>query len=191
MNAIRSGIWINAPVERCFLLSLSIDLHVACARKTGEKAIAGVTTGLIGEGETVTFQGRHFLLRRKHTSRIELLRPYSYFRDVMVSGSFKRFEHDHHFAAMDDGTRMRDEIRFTAPWGVLGRVLARRHLKEFLKERNAEIKRVAESEEWHKYLDGGVVGRMAAMWDAPVNGWNRPTLVRASPEIVLPHKHAS
>ena len=86
---------------------------------------------------------------------------------------------------------MRDEVRFTAPWGVLGRVLARRHLKEFLKERNAEIKRVAESEEWHKYLDGGVVGRMAAMWDAPVNGWNRPTLVRASPEIVLPHKHAS
>ncbi len=191
MKPIRLATWIDAPVERCFLLSLSIDLHVACARRTGERVTSGVTTGLIGLGETVTFQGRHFLLPRKHTSRIELLRPYSYFRDVMVSGNFKRFEHDHHFAAMDDGTRMRDEVRFIAPWGSLGQALVRRHLKDFLKQRNAEIKRVAESEEWHKYLDGGVMGRMAASWDAPLNSGNRPTLVRAQQEVALPHKHAS
>lgn len=191
MNPIRLGTWINAPVERCFLLSLSIDLHVAAAHRSGERAIAGVTTGLIGEGETVTFRGRHFLLPRKHTSRIEILRPYSHFRDVMVAGSFRHFEHDHHFAAMDDGTRMRDEVRFTAPWGPLGQLLARRRLKTFLKERNAEIKPVAESEEWRKYLGGGVADNVAAALAAPANGLKRPTLVHGPQEVTLPKMRAS
>src|SRR5277367_2405254 len=120
METIRLATWIDAPVERCFLLSLSIDLHVASTGKSQEKAIDGVTTGLISEGETVTFQGRHFGMWRRHTSQIELLRPYSYFRDVMIAGAFRHFEHDHHFAPMDDGTRMRDELRFVLPWGLLG-----------------------------------------------------------------------
>jgi ligand-binding SRPBCC domain-containing protein len=190
MKTLRLATWIDAPVERCFLLSLSIDLHVDSTHKSGEKAIDGVTSGLISEGETVTFQARHFGWRR-HTSRVEVLRPYSHFRDVMVAGSFRHFEHDHHFAAMDDGTRMRDEIRFTAPWGPLGDALARRRLKVLLLERNATIKQVAESEEWRKYLDGGVVGRIAATWDAPARGWNSIGLLRGVGEIALPRMHNS
>jgi ligand-binding SRPBCC domain-containing protein len=160
METIRLATWIDAPVERCFLLSLSIDLHVASSRKTREKVIDGVTTGLISEGETVTFKGRHFV--RRHTNRIEMLRPYSHFREVMVAGAFRHFEHDHHFAAMDDGTRLRDEIRFSARWGPLGRILARRRLIAFVIERNTVIKRVAESEEWRKYLYNGTEGGTAA-----------------------------
>ena len=158
MNTVRSEIWIDAPVERCFLLSLSVDLHTASMRSSKERAIDGVTTGLISEGETVTFQAWHLGFRLKHTSKIEALRPYSHFRDVMTAGVFEHFEHDHHFAAMDDGTRMRDEIRFIPPLGVLGRVatkaLVRRHIAAFLMERNRGMKQVAESEDWHRYLDG-------------------------------------
>jgi ligand-binding SRPBCC domain-containing protein len=158
METIRLETWIDAPVERCFLLCLSVDLHAAAARSSREQAVEGVTTGLISEGQTVTFQGRHLGLKLRHKSRIEVLRPYTYFRDVMVSGVFSHFEHEHHFAAMDDGTRMREEIRFKAPWGSLGRLatkmLVKRHLITFLMERNTGIKQVAESEDWHRYLDG-------------------------------------
>jgi ligand-binding SRPBCC domain-containing protein len=158
METIRLMTWIDAPVERCFKLSTSIDLHVASAATTGEEAVDGVITGLIGEGETVTWRGRHYGVRLRHKSRIEGWRPYSYFRDVMIDGVFQRFEHEHFFAPMDDGTRMRDEIRFTAPWGPLGRMatkmFVRKHLTAFLIRQNTMIKRVAESEEWHKYLDG-------------------------------------
>jgi ligand-binding SRPBCC domain-containing protein len=158
MDTIRLSTWIAAPVERCFLLSLSIDLHVASARLSREEAIDGVTTGLIGEGETVTFQGRHFGMVLRHTSRIDAMRPYTFFCDAMVAGIFPRFIHEHHFATMNDGTRMRDEVRFSAPWGIVGelatKMYVRRHLTALLTERNAMIKRVAESEEWHKYLDG-------------------------------------
>ncbi len=45
--------WINAPVERCFDLARSIDLHKISTEQTNEKAISGVTSGLIGLNETV------------------------------------------------------------------------------------------------------------------------------------------
>ena len=157
MQTIRLTTWIDAPVQRCFQLSLSVDLHIQSAAGSKEKAVGGRTSGLLQGGESVTWSGRHFGLRLTHTSVIDLWRPYSYFRDVMSEGNFGRFEHDHHFAPMNDGTRMRDEIRFAAPAGLLGRLFQgrlRRHLTRFLQGRNAYIKRVAESEEWHSYLDG-------------------------------------
>jgi ligand-binding SRPBCC domain-containing protein len=166
METIRLGTWINAPVERCFLLSLSVDLHAAKTRSTQDKTVAGVAEGTIGEGDMLTFRGLHFGVRWRHTSLIETLRPHSYYRDVMIAGPFQRFEHDHHFAPMDDGTRMRDEIRFSASGGLLGqlrtRMFLRKRLKAFLMERNSMIKRLAESEDWHKYLKGGVEARAAA-----------------------------
>jgi hypothetical protein len=172
MDTIRSAIWINAPVERCFLLALSVDLHVASARSL-QKAVKGVTTGLIGLGESVTFEGHDLTGDGPHTSVIDELRACTYFREVMVTGNFRYFVHEHHFATMDDGTRMRDEIRFSASWGHLGRVLARRRIKAFLKQRNSVIKRVAESDEWRKYLEDGrvdrpvppVKGEAAKRWD--------------------------
>jgi len=166
METIRLGTWIDAPVERCFLLSLSVDLHVATALSTRDKTSAGATERTIGEGDTLTFKGRHFGVRWRHTSVIEKLRPHSYYRDVMISGPFRYFEHDHHFAPMDDGTRMRDEVRFSASGGFLGhlrtRMFLRKQLKAFLMERNAMIKRLAESEDWHKYLEQRLEGPAAS-----------------------------
>ena len=45
---------INAPIGRVFDLARSIDLHMNSTSKTGERAVAGVTSGLIGAGEQVT-----------------------------------------------------------------------------------------------------------------------------------------
>jgi ligand-binding SRPBCC domain-containing protein len=173
MKIIRVTTLIAAPVERCFELSTSIDLHLATAAATGEAAIDGVTTGLIHEGETVTWRGRHFGWMFTHQSLIEAFRPCSYFRDVMIHGAFRSFEHDHYFAPMNDGTRMRDELRFSAPMGVLGRMaeglFLEQHLTRFLRRRNAMLKKVAESkDDWRRYLTvrpdsvSGVSGAVAA-----------------------------
>ncbi|MEO8735470.1 MAG: SRPBCC family protein [Edaphobacter sp.] len=184
METIRLSTWMDAPMERCFKLAANIDLHVVSASSGGERVIDGVTSGLIGAGETVKFEGRHFGMLLTHTSRIDAWRPYSYFRDVMVDGSFARFEHEHHFAVMDDGTRMRDEIRFAAPYGLLGRVmektLLRRHLIVMLKQRNAVIKRVAESEEWRRYLvgNGEAAKVVRASEKGLAAGWDRSALLR-------------
>jgi ligand-binding SRPBCC domain-containing protein len=156
MQTIRITTMIAAPVDRCFKLSTSIDLHRASSTSSHETVIDGVATGLIRQGETVEWQARHFGFMLKHKSLIEAWRPYTYFRDVMVDGAFEVFQHDHHFAPMNDGTRMRDELRFSAPMGLLGRLaeklFLRRHLTRFLRRRNALLKKVAESEEWRQYL---------------------------------------
>jgi ligand-binding SRPBCC domain-containing protein len=157
MKTIRLTTLIAAPVDRCFKLSTSVDLHMAAAKRAGEVAIDGVTSGLMREGERVTWRGRHFGLKLTHESLLEISRPYSYFRDVMVRGAFAMFEHEHYFAPMNDGTRMRDELRFAAPLGPLGwlaeRMFLKRHLTKFLRRRNAVLKEVAESDQWRRYLD--------------------------------------
>jgi ligand-binding SRPBCC domain-containing protein len=147
---------IAAPANRCFLLSLSVDLHVDSTASTRERAVAGVTAGLIGEGESVTWRGRHFGFMLSHTSKITRYEPPSFFQDVMTAGMFKSFEHDHRFQEQDGETVMRDELRFSAPLRVLGltveRFVLRNYLTRFLRERNELIKKVAELEMWREYL---------------------------------------
>ena len=98
MPTIKLETKINAPLERVFDLSRCIDLHEATMTKHHEKAVSGVTKGLINLNETVTWEATHFGLRQKLTSKItEFERP-NHFRDSMVKGAFARFDHDHFFA---------------------------------------------------------------------------------------------
>jgi len=159
LQTIRVETKIAAPPERCFLLSLNIDLHMASAAPTGERAIAGTTDGLIGLGETVTWQGRHFGFTLTHQTLITHYDEPGYFQDIMLKGMFRSFQHDHFFESdAQNGTTMRDELQFAAPLGPLGRiaeiVVLRRYLTRFLVERNATIRHIAEGPEsaWSPYL---------------------------------------
>ncbi|MGB0124161.1 MAG: SRPBCC family protein [Silvibacterium sp.] len=147
---------INAPIERCFDLSRSIDLHLLSTATTGERVIAGVTSGLIGLGENVTWRAKHFGVWQEFTSEITALdRPKS-FQDKMIRGAFRSFEHDHLFAETEDGTtEMQDVLRFTAPVPLLSRIaelLLRPYMGGFLRERNQVIKKAAESEDWRRFV---------------------------------------
>ncbi len=160
MQTIQIQIHIAAPPDRCFLLSLNIDLHKESTAQTSERAIAGVTHGLIGPNETVTWQGRHFGFMLTHETLISKYDRPHHFQDIMLRGMFKSFAHDHYFDPLPDGTTfMRDELRFAAPLGPLGwlaeTLVLRRYLTGFLMERNQLIKAVAESPEshWKKYID--------------------------------------
>ena len=159
MQLIQVETKIAAPPERCFLLSLNIDLHKASTAQTSERAIAGVTHGIIGPNQTVTWRGRHFGLMLTHETFISQYDHPHYFQDIMLRGMFKSFIHDHYFDPQPDGTTlMRDNLRFAAPLGPLGwlaeTLVLRRYLTGFLAERNNLIKSVAESPEsiWQPYL---------------------------------------
>lgn len=148
---------IAAPRERCFDLARSIDLHLLSTQGTGERAIAGVTSGLIGLGQDVTWQGRHLGFRITQQSRITQYRRPEYFQDRMVAGRFRYFYHDHSFEETGPAsTTMRDSLEFEAPMGFLGRIaeetLLKAHLRRLLERRNECIKRVAESGGWKRYL---------------------------------------
>jgi ligand-binding SRPBCC domain-containing protein len=150
---------VLAPQKRCFDLARSIDLHVQSTSKTGERAVAGVMSGLIGFDEVVTWEARHFGVRQRFTSKITAFDPPRYFQDSMVRGAFKRFIHDHIFVEEGGSTLVTDRVDFAAPGGPFGRVLDRillsSYLERFLRERNEIIKRVAESDDWREYLELG------------------------------------
>jgi ligand-binding SRPBCC domain-containing protein len=139
---------IGAPLERCFDAARDIDLHVRSLAHTRETAVGGRTSGLIDLGEEVTWCGRHFGITQQFTSRITAFERPRYFQDTMQRGVFKSFVHDHFFIPADHGTRMRDVLAFSAPFGLLGRhgekVVLRRYLRNLLVARSATIKEAAE-----------------------------------------------
>jgi ligand-binding SRPBCC domain-containing protein len=147
---------IHAPIERCFDLSRNLDLHMTSTSHTGEKAVAGITHGLINFGEEVTWRAKHFGVWQHLTSRITAYERPRHFRDSMVRGAFKRIDHDHFFEAQEQTTKMIDVFDFNAPLGFLGKIaetiLLTNYLKKFLEERNACIKNAAESDEWKYFL---------------------------------------
>ncbi|MDB4949802.1 MAG: cell division protein [Gemmatimonadetes bacterium] len=147
---------VRAPAERCFDLSRSVELHLHSSAATGEKAVGGVTRGMLGPGQQVTWRARHLGVTQHLTSRIvEYDRP-THFRDRMVRGAFARFDHDHDFEACDGGTLMRERFDYDAPLGVLGtlaeRLFLTRYMRRFLQDRCETIKRIAESDEWRRFV---------------------------------------
>jgi ligand-binding SRPBCC domain-containing protein len=157
MAAIQLITEINAPIERCFLLSLSVDVHTEGTKATQEKAIAGVTSGVMKVNETVTWEAKHFGIKQRLTTKISAYSFPNYFITSMVKGVFKRIHHQHIFHASGEITIMTDLFEYEAPLGILGRIAERlflnTHLEKFLQLRNETIKRVAESGEWKKYLE--------------------------------------
>ncbi|MFL6521730.1 MAG: SRPBCC family protein [Chthoniobacterales bacterium] len=147
---------VNAPIQRVFDLSRSVDFHAASTAQTAERAVAGVTSGLMSRGQEVTWRARHFGIWQHLTSRITAFDPPTHFRDSLVRGAFRRFDHDHFFSQHGEITTMRDVFAFQSPLGILGRiadyVVLTRYLRYFLTIRNAAIKQAAESDEWRRYL---------------------------------------
>jgi len=140
---------VAAPPARCFDLARDVELHQRSTAASRERAVAGVTAGLLGAGDEVTWEATHFGIRQRLTSRITEFDPPNRFVDEMVRGAFARFRHEHQFLSVPEGTDMVDVFDYTSPLGPLGRLadglFLRRYMTTLLRERNAYLKRAAES----------------------------------------------
>jgi ligand-binding SRPBCC domain-containing protein len=139
---------IYAPIEKCFDLSRNIDFHQESTSRTKEKAVGGVTSGLIGFGEEVEWRARHFGVYMNLRTRItEFNYPFS-FTDEMTKGPFRKMKHRHIFTKHKNFTEMKDEFYFEAPFGLLGKLISelilRPYLQRLLATRNNFIKTLAE-----------------------------------------------
>jgi ligand-binding SRPBCC domain-containing protein len=125
--------------EALFDLSRSIDAHMDSQHGYGERAVAGVTRGLIAEGQEVTLRARHFGVSLTMTSRITALDYPVAFVDDQIRGPFKSFRHIHEYEATATGCIMTDRVELTAPFGILGRLaewlFLRRYLQRLIAER--------------------------------------------------------
>src|SRR3954469_23864447 len=106
---------IHAPIEGCFDLARSVEAHLAGNVHCGEATVAssGITSGLIGMGQRVTWRAKHFGLWHNLTSEITGMDRPVWFQDTMVEGIFRFMQHDHFFKSLSaDLTQMNDVFCF-------------------------------------------------------------------------------
>lgn len=160
MTRIEQSMKIRAPIQRCFDLSRSVEVHLLGTERTGEQAVGGITTGLIGPDESVRWRAKHLGVRQHLTSKITACDSPPYFQDTMVEGAFKFMQHGHFFVALSGSeTEMKDRFTFAAPLSVLGSIAE--HL--FLEAVHGPVSKAQERD----YEAGGGVLQMARLPAAP------------------------
>lgn len=132
-----------------FDLARDIDFHVHTMAESNERAVAGTTAGLIGEGETVTWKATHFGVPFRMTSKVTNVDRPNGFVDHQTRGPFARFRHVHRFTETADGlTLMIDEIDYDAPLGPIGRAVdglgLATYMEKLLTDRSRLIQEEAE-----------------------------------------------
>jgi ligand-binding SRPBCC domain-containing protein len=145
MRSIRLETVIAAPIGDCFDLSLSVDAHAASMQASKERAIGGVTSGVMRLGDSVTWRARHFGIAFRMTSAITEYQPPSRFVDEQQHGPFRRWWHEHTFTPLVNGqTQMIDIVRFESPFGLLGyladSLVLGYYMPHLLRQRNAWLK---------------------------------------------------
>ena len=150
---------VEAPIERCFDLARSVEVHLVANIHSGEQALAigDITSGLPELSQQVTWRAKHFGLWQNLTSRFTAMRPPTYFQATMVKGIFRSMQADHYFRTLPSGaTEMTDHLRISSPPPILGllaeKLFLHRYMLALIRERNAVIKQLAESSDWKFYL---------------------------------------
>lgn len=157
MFLVKENTHIAAPLERVFLLSTSLAL-VERELRMHPVASGGATRteGLASMGDRIRWEGWQLGLPQHHVSLISAYDPGRFFQDTMVAGRFKFFQHDHEFTEIGGQILLKDTIRFSMPWGILGRIIGRRimvrHIHRLMQRRFELLRHIAETNEWRSYL---------------------------------------
>ncbi len=149
MPIIKHKQFIQAPVVVCFDLARNIDIHIKTTAKTNEKAVDGVTQGLLEEGDTVTWEATHFGIKQRLTAKVTHMEKPAVFVDIMVKGAFSSFTHTHQFVEEKNGTLMIDTFEYKSPFGPIGiiadKLFLEKYMTDFIISRAKELKRIAEN----------------------------------------------
>jgi ligand-binding SRPBCC domain-containing protein len=139
---------IDSDINRCFDLARDIGIHILSTEKTNERAIAGRTSGLCEEGDTITWEAKHFGLWQRLTVEMVKVEKPIFFEDRMLKGAFKNMRHEHHFKEVNGKTVMTDKFEYEVPFGSIGELfdnlILKSYMTRFLKTRNRILKSVAE-----------------------------------------------
>ena len=155
MFVVRDSAEIAAPLERVFLLSTRVEVVRLTLRM---RPVAGRTSGHVVGGDTVEWRGWKFGLPQMHTSVISGYEAPVFFQDTQLRGRFATFQHDHSFEEKDGAVLLRDEVRFSLPFGwagaMVGRYVMMPEIAGLVKRRFTLLKELAEGEGWREFVAG-------------------------------------
>ncbi|MCK2017414.1 SRPBCC family protein [Peribacillus frigoritolerans] len=149
MPVIEYQQFIKAPVELCFDLARSVDIHTKTTANTKEMAVYGVTEGLLEEGDAVTWEAIHFGIKQRLKAKVILMEKPNKFVDIMVKGAFHSFVHTHQFKEEPGGTIMMDTFQYKSPFGPIGvladKLFLEKYMRAFIVSRAKALKKIAEN----------------------------------------------
>jgi ligand-binding SRPBCC domain-containing protein len=100
----------------------------------------------MGPGTVVEYRLKLHRVPVRWLTRIETWEPGKRFVDVQVEGPYRLWHHTHTFEPHGTGTRVRDQVRYSLPFGALGqlahRLFVRRDLERIFDFRHASVSKV-------------------------------------------------
>jgi ligand-binding SRPBCC domain-containing protein len=156
MPYIHLTTFIEAPRERVFDLSRSVDLHKSSMKHHEEQVVNGVMTGLMNINDDVTWKAKHLFKERTLKIKITQMQRPEFFCDEQLNGDFLSLKHEHYFKTIENGTIMIDQFRYELKKNfimkLVNRVYLEKYMRRLLEERNAVIKTAAEGNQWKQFL---------------------------------------
>jgi ligand-binding SRPBCC domain-containing protein len=105
--------------------------------------VVSATDEEVREGTRIAYRLKLHGMPMGWESRITEYEENVCFADVMVSGPYHRWHHEHRFRAVDGGVEITDTVSYELPLGVLGRIahrlIIRRQLRAIFDHRQVAI----------------------------------------------------
>jgi hypothetical protein len=111
--------------------------------------IVSVQPTPVREGTLIQYSLRWRAFPIRWTTKIISWEPPHSFIDLQLSGPYRLWRHEHHFAAEGNGTRITDEVHYVLPLGIVGRIAhmvkVRSDVEAIFAYRGAAVRQVFES----------------------------------------------
>jgi ligand-binding SRPBCC domain-containing protein len=120
---LRREEWIARPIDEVFAFFADAhNLEEITPPWLGFR-ILSMSTDVVENGTTIRYRLRLHGIPVHWLTEICECNPPHCFVDVQTSGPYKHWRHKHEFEAHGNGTKMVDEVNYSLPFGVLGRIV--------------------------------------------------------------------
>lgn len=156
MSVIRIETHIKSDVKLVYNLSRSPELYEISAQKLNQEVYKKSGSGLVGEGEVVTWKTKMFGNERSLSVKVKTMKACRHIEEEMSKGSFESFKHLHLFRERKESILMINIIEYEVSLGVLGKLADMIFIKDYISKwinvRTKLIKEYAESDKWKSIL---------------------------------------
>lgn len=121
---------IPAPIDRVFAFFSQAENLQQITPPWLHFHIRSVDPSPIRQGTLIRYSLRWRVFPIRWTTEIVEWEPPWRFVDVQLSGPYRLWRHEHRFAETAQGTLIRDEVQYSLPLGVLGRLMHRLRVRD-------------------------------------------------------------
>lgn len=129
-HIFRSEQYIPQPIGKVFEFFSQAENLQKLTPEWLHFRILSVDPKPVGKGTLIQYSLRWRIFPIRWTTEIAFWQPPYRFIDVQLNGPYKLWRHEHRFIAEGAGTRIVDEIQYSLPLGLLGRLAHRLKVKQ-------------------------------------------------------------